>query len=540
MVKQTVVSVNGKKTAYLNEKITKVDKSKYVGYKNPPILNSSVVSVNSKSVCRDSKRNRRINMSFNFSRANFSTSPFSAAQEASAPQTQQGVDSFEAQCGEGEHILAIQLNPAKHWQMEQGSYKADFRQSTWLTFTAGSIMTSEQNGPFAKGLILVGLYLYKKGVYLQPPAYTSDGQGNWGLHPEASLSGLAKLIYGEFAEETAELLATYSAKIDEIVALAKLAENAVQLIDQVEGCIDTGDFSSLANVTAENATEYLQWIEGQQSYFNANQSALQEEYDNCVAYCKQLTELRKDTQFWRYLCSNTQTSVNLTGISNDNIRNTFESLREDSKAEGRILKMRCILSTSIGFTENGPTVELRIQALACKIEKGQLGKAVIGKLITQTDSTRKLAASDKLLEEQSAAFKLQQADMKMKSWTNTATHGNKSMQAFNEFKQSAQGGGKAKTKKGNADRVVERATQKEQELLDAIALLRKLSPNSPEIASLETQLASVRARIAQLKGESTPEQSEKKAQEEAAAKLPPVEEEEEYDPNAVYSSDDTI
>jgi hypothetical protein len=59
MVKQTVVSVNGKKTAYLNEKITKVDKSKYVEYKNPPILNSSVVSVNSNSVCRDSKRNRR-------------------------------------------------------------------------------------------------------------------------------------------------------------------------------------------------------------------------------------------------------------------------------------------------------------------------------------------------------------------------------------------------------------------------------------------------------------------------------------------------
>lgn len=478
---------------------------------------------------------------FNFQRPTLSANPFSAAPGVSATSNQQG-DSFEATCGEGEHILAIQLNPAKHWQMEAGKgYKADFRQSTWLTFTAGSIMTSEQNGPFAKGLMLVGLYLYKKGVYLQPPAYTSDNAGNWGVHPEASLSGLAKLVHGDFAEETNNLLQTYSSRIDEIVALSNLSQNSVQIIDRVEGCMQTGDFSSFANqgVTAENAEAYIHHIDQQHQLFLANQESLQEEYDHCVNQCKELTALRQNTNYWKELCIKSQASINLTGLSNDNIINTFESLKEDSKSEGRILKMRCIISTSVGWSTEGPTIEVRIQAIACKIEKGYLGKAVIGTRITQTDSSRKMVASDALIAEQSQSLRLAQADLRMAAWTNTATHGNKSMQAFNEFKTSAQGGGKTKTKKGNADRLVERATDKEQELLDAIALLRKLSPNSPEIASLETQLASVRARIAQLNEKPTPEQSEKKAQEQAAAELS-VEEEEEYDINAVYSSDDTI
>ncbi|NBV99810.1 MAG: hypothetical protein EBR67_09965, partial [Proteobacteria bacterium] len=279
---------------------------------------------------------------FNFSKPVFNTSNgvyFSPG--GSAPQNQQ---EFEANCGEGEHILAIQLYPAKHWQMQEGKgYTANgTRESTYLTFTAGSVMVSQQ-GPFLKGLVLVGCYLYKKGSYLQPPAYTSDSSGHWGIHPEASLNGLAKLIHGEFAEETLKLLQIYSSRIDEIVALSNLSQNFVEIIDRVEGCMQTGDFSSFTpqGVTAENAEAYIENIQQQQQFFLANKENLEEEYNHCVNQCKELIALRQNTNYWKELCQNTQGSINLTGLNNDNIVNTFESLKDSN--EGRILKMRCIL-----------------------------------------------------------------------------------------------------------------------------------------------------------------------------------------------------
>ncbi|NBV99765.1 MAG: hypothetical protein EBR67_09720 [Proteobacteria bacterium] len=85
------------------------------------------------------------------------------------------------------------------------------------------------------------------------------------------------------------------------------------------------------------------------------------------------------------------------------------------------------------------------------------------------------------------------------------------MQTFQEFKQSPQGGGHPQTNKGNSKKVANRATKKEQELIEAIALLRKVAPSSPEIANLEAQLASVQARIRNL--------NEKSNQQEAAAPM---------------------
>lgn len=171
MVKQTVISVNGKKTAYLNEKITKVDKSKYVGYKNPPILNSSVVSVNSKSVCRDSKRNRRKQKIMGI----FNSAKSQASESAV-------VKNYDYYTERGFNIIAFNIGANERF------YEGK-QESTPITSNKGRISCSKNGSVFFTGTI-AGFYQWSpsKQQFIAPPAVKQDN-GSDVTDPDAKPTG---------------------------------------------------------------------------------------------------------------------------------------------------------------------------------------------------------------------------------------------------------------------------------------------------------------------------------------------------------------
>ena len=377
MVKQTVVSVNGKKTAYLNKKITKVDKSKYVGYKNPPILNSSVVSVvNSNSVCRDSKRkNRR-------------TQQIMAIQIKSANNNANAVVTFE-QVQEGKRIIAFNLLPSRSQQEVAGggiSAKGDKRQKTVWTSTASSFMYGEY-GAFVDSRILVSAHLWSGSKYIAPPLYGKDKSGNYTVLSGAEPTGLSGEMYGY-----------YLAYIDSLIEELNEALNSLE--------------EKITNPNSE-----AEDIE-----------TLQTEMETITEKISELQDQKLNVDYFFGLCQNVQVKFDIPGLSQETMMATWSAL---TRKQPKILKLSCTISYDVQ-----DSLEVYIKIFAFVIESGNLVPSSRGQAITNEDSEALRELAEVHFKKCTASSKgvVAKANTTIKAMNVTALEGSAATRRKNKFR----------------------------------------------------------------------------------------------------------
>ena len=449
-------------------------------------------------------------MAFNFGSYN-SKSSSNAASLLGLSNDNNVVDknSFEASCSEGEHIIAFNLRPAKHWESSGGSMKNTIgkRNNTYLTVTAGSVMTTEQDQPFLKGKLLVSAFLYKDGRYVEPPAYAQVQSGQWELHPKSSCTGLSSIVYGIWLKDTKEALGIFANEIEQIVGKHNYFNSIPSLIEGLEGCVLTDDYTAFESngvTDEESATKAIESLNADYKVLKREMPTLQERFDFLNQKCEEEEAKLKDKFYWRGMVEKIQESVNLIGLANEDIMDAFHELKEP-KCAGLLLK--CKVKVVYDYLN---TFEIKVICLKSVIEKGNLGSAVTGTVVTQKASTSFMKETENHLNELSKMSQAEDMLQRLSAWSNTSTVGNKKQQSLKDYQQSTQGG-TAETKKKNDEKVTKRAKAKATELETLLAQLKANDPQNAEIVSLESQLAAIRKRIAEM--------SEKANQELAASSL---------------------
>lgn len=456
MVKQTVVSVNGKKTAYLNEKITKVDKSKYVGYKNPPILNSSVVSVNSKSVCRDSKRNRRkqkimaILSSFsNSSNNNVVTGGNTSVNSA-----------FEEGLQPNERIIAFNLNPSSSQQISGGEITAAGanRTKTWLTSAATSIMYGDKKG-FLNSKLLVAAHVWNGKGYVAPPSYSQGPDKQYRLHPNAEPSGLAAEVYGEFLEFT-------KGKVAEL-------ENKKQMLNSEKAQFNQMLLQVLDELSNPDTTFSVSDLEETEAHCYQKIAECEEVVNSIDKDIEEYTTHLKNKDYFRGWCENIQVSINLPGLELAQMKSAWARLNAGAKL---ILKVKCVISYELA-----ETFEIHIQGIACDIAEGYLAPLSRGKAVGTEVGNQLQALAQTHYQQLKKETDGEESKKLLSAFINTAKEGNKKTKERNEFRAEQ------RRKKWEAEqqaKLLEKTRQEQIDVQETISKEESKELGAPEITDL--------------------------------------------------------